>query len=74
MLSQYQNYAPLWEKEELERSERWDAFLAHFETAYYKDTKQYVSSCKIFMCESAQGCHCLESKVHVQEAKQGITA
>lgn len=42
MLSQYQNYAPLWEKEELERSERWDAFLAHFETAYYKDSKQYV--------------------------------
>ena len=49
MLSQYQNYAPLWEKEELERSERWDAFLAHFETAYYRDAKQYGSSCNLFM-------------------------
>ncbi|DBA90624.1 hypothetical protein WJX77_007676 [Trebouxia sp. C0004] len=36
MLSLYQKYAPLWEKEELERSERWDAFLAHFETIYEK--------------------------------------
>ncbi|KAL0049768.1 hypothetical protein WJX82_009626 [Trebouxia sp. C0006] len=36
MLSLYQKYAPLWEKEELERSERWDAFLAHFETIYHK--------------------------------------
>lgn len=40
MLSQYQNYAPLWEKEELERSGLWDAFLAHFEDAYYRDPKQ----------------------------------
>ncbi len=36
MLSLYQKYAPLWEKEELERSERWDAFLARFETIYHK--------------------------------------
>jgi len=38
MLSLYQKYAPLWEKEEVERSERWDAFLAHFETMYQRDT------------------------------------
>lgn len=34
MLSLYHKYAPIWEKEEVERSERWDAFLAHFETMY----------------------------------------
>ena len=38
MLSLYQKYAPLWEKEEVERSERWDAYLAHFETMYQPDT------------------------------------
>lgn len=38
MLSLYQKYAPLWEKEEVERSERWDGFLAHFGTMYRQDT------------------------------------
>ncbi|KAL3157044.1 hypothetical protein ABBQ38_001292 [Trebouxia sp. C0009 RCD-2024] len=37
MHSLYHKYAPIWAKEEVERSERWDAFLAHFETMYQKD-------------------------------------
>lgn len=36
MHSLYHKYAPIWQKEEVERSERWDAFLAHFETMYQK--------------------------------------
>lgn len=30
----YQKYAPLWEKEEMERSQRWNAFLSNFPIAY----------------------------------------
>lgn len=29
-LELYQKYAPLWEKEETERSERWNDFLSQF--------------------------------------------
>lgn len=40
MLSLYQKYAPLWEREEVERSERWDAYLSHFETMYQPEPAQ----------------------------------
>ena len=30
----YQKYAPLWEKEEMERSQRWNAFLGNFPSVY----------------------------------------